>query len=138
MTNCFKLTCTNKHVVNVMLLLLGCRLNSCLSSNASVNCSGHGTCINGICTCDGTYTGDACDIPICPGNCSGPDHGTCNREQHKCDCEGDYRGTVRSLLKNIAELCGLQVKTAVSERNWVTGMSCSLRLYLKALYHIAL
>lgn len=68
------------------------RLNSCLSSDARTNCSGHGVCIDGVCTCDAMYTGDACDIPICPGNCSGPENGTCNREKHRCDCRGDYRG----------------------------------------------
>lgn len=67
------------------------RINSCPSNSSKVNCSGHGVCIDGFCTCDAMYSGDACDIPICPNNCSG-DHGICNKEKHKCECHDPFRG----------------------------------------------
>ncbi|XP_054290142.1 attractin-like protein 1 [Macrosteles quadrilineatus] len=67
------------------------RLNSCPSSKSSVNCSGHGVCLDGVCTCDAMWMGEACDQEICPNNCS-YSNGVCNREAHRCDCEDKYKG----------------------------------------------
>lgn len=67
------------------------RLNSCPSRYSHVNCSGNGVCIDGVCTCDASYMGDACDVPVCPNNCSNS-HGVCNHEMHRCDCEEGHKG----------------------------------------------
>ena len=75
-----------------MNLLFVDRLNSCPSRYSHVNCSGHGVCIDGTCTCDALYMGDACDISVCPNNCS-YNRGVCNREKHRCDCEEGNKGT---------------------------------------------
>ena len=61
-----------------------------------LECSAHGSCDNdGNCECDyfGTYTGDKCDEPSCPGwpnPCEG--HGTCNEASGECDCEPFWYG----------------------------------------------
>ncbi|XP_067009750.1 attractin-like protein 1 isoform X3 [Anabrus simplex] len=67
------------------------RLNACPSRFSSQNCSGHGVCIDGVCTCDGLYMGEACHIPVCPNNCS-YNWGTCNPEKHRCDCKEGFKG----------------------------------------------
>lgn len=66
------------------------RLNSCPSTSSSVNCSGHGICIDGDCTCDADYMGEACHIEICPNGCSG--NGECDREAHHCKCQEGFKG----------------------------------------------
>ncbi|XP_067125746.1 attractin-like protein 1 [Centruroides vittatus] len=55
-------------------------INSCPK-----NCSDHGPCIDGICTCLAGWTGEACDISIC---CNG-----CEKEQHICICDPGYTGS---------------------------------------------
>ncbi|KAL1137929.1 hypothetical protein AAG570_009624, partial [Ranatra chinensis] len=67
------------------------RLNSCPSRYSNVVCSDHGVCIDGVCTCDANYTGEACDTLICPNNCS-YSNGVCDRERHQCRCNPKYRG----------------------------------------------
>ncbi|KAK7866706.1 hypothetical protein R5R35_003244 [Gryllus longicercus] len=67
------------------------RLNSCPSRYSSEICSGHGVCIDGICTCDASFMGEACHIPVCPNNCSNS-QGACNREKHRCDCKQGFKG----------------------------------------------
>lgn len=74
-----------------------CRLNSCPSRNSSIDCSGNGICIDGVCTCDAMFTGEACDIPVCPNSCS-YSNGVCRREQHKCECNPKYKGIFSFLL----------------------------------------
>ncbi|XP_074598114.1 attractin-like protein dsd isoform X2 [Brevipalpus obovatus] len=54
------------------------------------NCSSHGACIDGICTCDGNWSGHACDKPVCPNKCSS--NGRCNVEEKRCICEPGYIG----------------------------------------------
>lgn len=65
-------------------------------------CSGHGTCSNGLCTCDSEWKGDDCATsaieviapsppPCCPLNCS--DNGFCNMVACKCECNPDWTGT---------------------------------------------
>jgi len=47
------------------------------------DCSRHGTCERGVCNCEGTWYGDACELNTnCPNNCSGA--GICNGD--KCVC----------------------------------------------------
>lgn len=67
------------------------RINSCPSRYSNKNCSGHGVCIDGICTCDAMFQGEACDQPLCPNNCSHP-NGRCNMERHRCECVPHYKG----------------------------------------------
>lgn len=69
------------------------RLNACPSQVTGVNCSGHGVCIDGTCTCDAQWTGDACHIAICPNDCNKAlKKGFCNKEEHKCICSQGFRG----------------------------------------------
>ncbi|XP_074640642.1 attractin-like protein 1 [Tubulanus polymorphus] len=56
------------------------------------NCSGHGTCSNKQCQCDSMWTGSSCDVPVCPNNCTGAQHGTCNTNKQQCDCSPDFTG----------------------------------------------
>ena len=39
-------------------------------SNCPGGCSAHGTCIGNNCTCDELYTGEACDVELCPDMCN--------------------------------------------------------------------
>lgn len=60
-----------------------------------IDCSGHGVCIDGVCTCDATWTGEACEIQVCPNNCShSHGQGECNRESHHCDCVHGFKGEI--------------------------------------------
>ncbi|XP_011499163.1 PREDICTED: attractin-like protein 1 [Ceratosolen solmsi marchali] len=69
------------------------KVNACPSRDSHVDCSGHGVCIEGICTCDATWMGEACDVPVCPNNCSAHrGQGKCNHEWHRCDCFHGYKG----------------------------------------------
>lgn len=69
------------------------------------NCTGtHGTCDNGICHCNGQWSGDDCSvISGCPGggHCSG--HGTCqistDGNGRICHCDDGYAGTDCSIKK---------------------------------------
>lgn len=54
------------------------------------NCSSHGLCIDGICTCSGGWTGPACDKLICPNDCS--PNGRCDMEEKRCICEPGFIG----------------------------------------------
>lgn len=68
------------------------RFDSCPTTDSSLECSGHGVCIDdGVCTCDAAYMGTACHIPKCPNNCSHP-NGYCDRERHRCKCKKEYAG----------------------------------------------
>ncbi len=52
------------------------------------DCSGHGLCTNGICSCMPGYSGLDCSVERCPGGCSG--HGECSLG--KCFCEPGFAG----------------------------------------------
>ncbi|XP_015604179.1 attractin isoform X2 [Cephus cinctus] len=70
------------------------KINACPSRYSHTDCSGHGVCIEGVCTCDATWTGDACDVQVCPNNCSYDLHqGECNRERHQCECKSGFKGS---------------------------------------------
>lgn len=74
------------------------RLNSCPSTVSGNNCSGHGICIDGQCTCDGYWTGAACHLEKCPNKCGAfEERGVCEPE-NGCACIGNYRGTDCSQL----------------------------------------
>ena len=65
-----------------------------------IDCSGHGVCIEGTCTCDAMWTGEACDVQVCPNNCSfHHGQGECDRESHHCHCFHGFKG------KEITRIC---------------------------------
>ncbi|XP_044007084.1 attractin-like protein 1 isoform X2 [Aphidius gifuensis] len=69
------------------------KVNACPSRYSHTDCSGHGACIDGTCTCDGMWTGEACDSPVCPNNCTHQhEQGECNPERHQCDCLPGFKG----------------------------------------------
>ncbi|XP_012260217.2 attractin-like protein 1 isoform X2 [Athalia rosae] len=69
------------------------KVNACPSRYSHIDCSGHGVCIESVCTCDATWTGEACDVQVCPNNCSyGIGQGVCDRERHHCDCVHGFEG----------------------------------------------
>ena len=51
------------------------------------NCTGHGTCANGLCSCFHGFSGQACDqvSGSCPKNCTG--HGACDEQSGTCVCD---------------------------------------------------
>ncbi|CAG0895551.1 unnamed protein product, partial [Cyprideis torosa] len=65
-------------------------VNECPMGDTGTPCSGNGVCLDGVCTCDGGFTGAACDRLVCPRNCSG--RGTCDREAHRCRCQEGFAG----------------------------------------------
>ncbi|XP_018329605.1 attractin isoform X2 [Agrilus planipennis] len=68
------------------------RLNACPSTLSDVDCSGHGVCIEGVCTCDGRWTGAACHIEKCPNNCwVNASRGTCEYGKG-CICRKGWKG----------------------------------------------
>ncbi|XP_044593678.1 attractin-like protein 1 isoform X2 [Cotesia glomerata] len=70
------------------------KTNACPSRYSHIDCSGNGVCIEGVCTCDATWTGEACDSPVCPNNCSQHhNQGECDRERHQCICLPGYKGS---------------------------------------------
>merc|ERR1711871_955409 len=62
------------------------------------NCSGHGACDDGNCSCLKGWEGDDCETPSvknCPLNCS--KHGECS--SGKCACDYGYRGKGCQVMK---------------------------------------
>lgn len=48
--------------------------------NCSGGCSGRGSCAGNQCICDELYTGDACDVKLCPQMCNNiTGHGECSK-----------------------------------------------------------
>lgn len=88
------------------------RLNSCPSCNSSLECSGNGICIEGVCACNESYTGEACDIPTCPNNCSY--NGICRKEEHRCECYSKYRGKLCFWLLSYCYLCNSCLSRIIS------------------------
>lgn len=66
-------------------------LNSCPSEISGTNCSGNGACLDGVCTCDGRWSGIACNIEHCPNNC-GEKEGKGHCELEGCVCNEGYKG----------------------------------------------
>lgn len=75
-------------------------LNTCPSTTSSKDCSGHGICIESVCTCDAQFTGEACHIPICPNKCTAS-NGVCDQEQHRCVCNPKYKGKLFNVFTTI-------------------------------------
>lgn len=98
------------------------RMNSCPSLRSDLTCSGNGVCIDGICTCNANYKGNACEIQKCPNNCTNDtNQGTCNMEKHKCDCIDGFRGELTLELRQIK--CGFRkwykVKVVTQEMSYI-------------------
>ncbi|XP_017778729.1 PREDICTED: attractin-like protein 1 [Nicrophorus vespilloides] len=69
------------------------RLNACPSNVSGVDCSGNGVCIDGQCTCNGHWTGEACHLEKCPNNCGAHDQrGSCEPE-NGCKCSPGFKGS---------------------------------------------
>ncbi|KAG7200810.1 hypothetical protein KM043_003181 [Ampulex compressa] len=70
------------------------KINACPSRYSHTDCSGHGVCIDSDCTCDALWIGEACDVQVCPNNCSQSlGQGECNREDHQCVCTEGFKGS---------------------------------------------
>ncbi|XP_023308777.2 attractin [Lucilia cuprina] len=79
---------------------LSYRMNACPSDNEEIECSGHGKCNDGFCSCDPLYSGEACNIAACPNNCmEDKNHGVCNLEEERCICKEEYGGNDCGQLK---------------------------------------
>lgn len=69
------------------------KINGCPTNNSALECSGRGICVEGECTCDAPFIGEACNVPICPNNCSHSlGQGECDKEAHRCKCKSGYAG----------------------------------------------
>ena len=60
-----------------------CSLRSCPN-----DCSGRGYCLNGTCSCIGTWRGGDCSVQPCPSNCS--NIGVCTAD--RCYCPAGFTG----------------------------------------------
>lgn len=80
------------------------KVNACPSISSSLECSGHGICKEGICTCDGDFLGPGCNIPRCPNNCSyNIGQGQCERNEKTsfCLCVQGFAGSDCSQRKDM-------------------------------------
>ena len=72
-----------------------CVCDKCYSGVAcNQECSLHGNCSDGKCTCDVGWRGDVCNIKGCPGiniDCSGK--GVCIKSTGQCVCYNGWKGT---------------------------------------------
>ena len=71
-----------------------CLCDSChTGKGCNVECNGQGTCNkNGTCECNENWKGSKCEVPGCPGDCSGSSKGVCNSAEHVCFCiQGLYK-----------------------------------------------
>lgn len=69
------------------------RLNACPSVVSGVDCSGKGVCIDGVCTCDASWYGNACHLSKCPQDCGQAlGRGHCEPEKHGCVCRSGFCG----------------------------------------------
>lgn len=70
----------------------GWDLPDCLLADCNVECV-NGGCPGDrdLCVCDDPdmWSGDACDVPVCPDDCNGK--GTCTAPG-ECECSGEYSG----------------------------------------------
>merc|ERR1719316_538423 len=85
---------------------LDCSEPPCPGWKDGVQCSGHGTCGGGKCTCSGSHpdpfneakwTGEDCTTKTCPSGIAGvpnacSNHGTCDNSTGLCRCRSGWRG----------------------------------------------
>ena len=71
-----------------------CQCLPCFTGGGcQTECTGHGHCVGGTCSCAETWRGAYCEVQSCPGSpvdCSG--HGECNAALQLCVCEGGWSG----------------------------------------------
>ncbi|XP_065556623.1 attractin-like isoform X2 [Artemia franciscana] len=75
------------------------KVGGCPRGGKSIECSGEGMCIDGVCTCNAFRKGLACEESICPNNCS--TNGFCDPENHKCICKEEFAGNDCSQWKEM-------------------------------------
>ena len=75
-----------------------------------LNCSGNGHCIDHVCICDTRFSGRACEMEICPGECGA--HGNCDNSDNvrRCRCDPGYSGY----------LCNISLNDAAGSEQWYT------------------
>lgn len=69
-------------------------------TDCPLNCSQKGKCIGNICQCEQLWSGEACDIPLCPNDCGiNEETGECDRylDPPRCICKQGYSGDSCSL-----------------------------------------
>ncbi|GFW79513.1 multiple epidermal growth factor-like domains protein 8 [Trichonephila clavipes] len=70
-------------------------------TSCPLNCSSKGTCQNHQCICDTLWSGDACEISLCPNECGQDENkGVCNLNGSlpaHCECQPGYSGMDCSL-----------------------------------------
>ncbi|GBM96414.1 Multiple epidermal growth factor-like domains protein 8 [Araneus ventricosus] len=70
-------------------------------TDCPLNCSYRGLCQNHHCICDTLWSGDACEISLCPSDCGIEENkGECNlngSEPARCECHPGYSGMDCSL-----------------------------------------
>ena len=83
-------------------------VKKCPTNNASLVCSGNGTCNSGICTCNSGYTGTDCAAQLI-SFCSAPNKMICSGEgkctDNKCVCNAPV--LVKNRDSNIAPIVGV-------------------------------
>ena len=111
--------CYHGHNCSVLCSGSGdCVVDKCLCDQCHLGdycestCNSHGVCnyttIPITCECSGSWRGDRCTLPGCPGrdiDCSG--HGMCNAAEQKCYCDPGWTG------KCAVTLCKHNCKTVL-------------------------
>lgn len=67
------------------------------------NCSNHGECLNGTCSCEQLWKGEGCNIVVCPDECGfSQNKGACEflRQPFRCNCSPGFSGYSCSLGSN--------------------------------------
>ena len=88
------------------------------------NCSAHGHCNRGQCTCHPGFGGRACAtvLSACPTNCSG--HGTCDPASGTCECHPGYAGDMCDLALAVGCPMGCSAHgTCMAGMGMATGQS---------------
>lgn len=67
-------------------------------------CNGNGQCAAGQCTCLPGFSGEHCDVALCPSGCGRPDQGTC-AGPNQCKCTAGWTGPICSEPAASGEVC---------------------------------
>eukprot|EP00392_Amoebophrya_sp_AT5.2_P009155 g9183.t1 len=90
---------------------LGPKKNSAL---AALLCRNGGIPIeSNVCVCPEDFYGPTCEFPRCPNDCSGPDHGVCEKTTGKCACKENYAGESCATQVGRSALSGLASRALV-------------------------